>query len=157
MYCLDCGTKVEEGSEFCPNCGMTVAKMRERIDHAVEMVTYAETIGPDATTKLPPVKARRFVAKDGSKIDPAKPVESPSEDKASLGDIPTIGSGDPYLTMPIPKIVDDNGKVAFDSDTAPKIYSQPETKMFNPVPLLISLNLILLLAVGMLAYLLWSR
>ncbi len=157
MYCLDCGTKVEEGSEACSNCGMTVDKMRERIDHAVEMVTYAETIGPDATTKLPPVKARKYVAKDGTKIDPAKPVESPNEEKSSLGDIPTIGPGDPYLTMPIPKIVDDNGKIAFDSDTAPKIYSQPEAKKFNAVPYLVAMNLVLIVAVIVLAYQLWGQ
>ncbi len=157
MYCPDCGTKVEEGSEACSNCGMTVVKMRERIDRAVEMVTYAETIGPDATTKLPPVKARQYVTKDGTKIDPAKPVESPSEENASLGDIPTIGAGDPYLTMPIPKIVDDNGKIAFDADTAPKIYSQPEAKKFNPVPYLVALNLVLAAAVIVLAYQLWGQ
>lgn len=136
---------------------MTVDKMRERIDHAVEMVTYAETIGPDATTKLPPVKARKYVAKDGTKIDPAKPVESPNEEKSSLGDIPTIGPGDPYLTMPIPKIVDDNGKIAFDSDTAPKIYSQPEAKKFNAVPYLVAMNLVLIVAVIVLAYQLWGQ
>ncbi len=157
MYCLDCGTKVEEGAEVCSHCGMTVEEMRARINRAVEMVTYAETVGPDETTKLPPVKARTYKDKDGESLDPAKPIKSDSGNESPLSDIPTIGSGDPFLTMPIQKIVDDNGKVAFDSDTKAKVYAQSEPKKFNPVPLLVCLVVVLAVAVAVLSYLLASR
>ena len=158
MYCLECGNKVESGDEKCSKCGMTVAEMRERIDRAVEMVTYTDAVGPNETTKLPPVREREYVSNDGSTIDPSKPVKIDASKSEHLSTLPTIGAdGDPYLTMPIQRIVDDQAKVLFDADTTPKVYSQPEPKKFNPIPLLVTIIVLLLMTIGVLGYLLASK
>ena len=34
MYCGNCGTKNEEGSKFCSNCGATIAPKVQVIDKA---------------------------------------------------------------------------------------------------------------------------
>ncbi|MDO5335564.1 MAG: hypothetical protein Q4F23_05805 [Coriobacteriia bacterium] len=131
--------------------------MQKRIAHAVEMVTYAETVGPDATTKLPPVRVREYTDGEGKPLNPADPVAPDALEGRGLEGLPTIGSGDPYLTMPIQRIVDDSAKVIFDSDTRAKTYSQPLPEKFNPVPLLVSIIVVLLVAVCILSYLLFVR
>lgn len=153
MYCLECGTKVEDGADKCSKCGLTKQAMKERIAQAVEMVTYAETIGPDATSKLPPVRVREYTDGEGKPLNPADPVDRKKVETLDEAALPTIGPGDPYLTMPIQRIVDDSAKVLFDADTEAKTFSQPEPKKFNPVPALIASNVVLLVAVVWLAYL----
>lgn len=157
MYCLECGTKVEDGADACSTCGLTKKAMQERIAHAVEMVTYAETVGPDATSKLPPVRVREYTDGEGQPLNPAEPVDPQKVVTLDESDLPTIGSGDPYLTMPIQRIVDDAAKVVFDADTEAKTFSQPEPKKFNPVPWLVASNVVLLVAVVCLAYLAFFR
>ena len=72
MYCLECGQKIEDGQNECSQCGMSVDEMKKRIAEAQEKLTYAETVGPAETTKLPPVPERVYHDKEGNVIDPAK-------------------------------------------------------------------------------------
>ena len=36
MYCTKCGTKVEEGDVFCPNCGADVSK-KDNVEGEIEV------------------------------------------------------------------------------------------------------------------------
>ena len=43
MYCLNCGKKVDEGENFCPNCGFDIANSRdpdEKVDN--DLLHYEE-------------------------------------------------------------------------------------------------------------------
>jgi uncharacterized FlaG/YvyC family protein len=106
---------------------MSVFDMKQRFAQAQEKVTYAETIGPDSTTKLPPVSKRIYHDKDGNIINPEESIDhlvSKIKNEASL---PVIGNNnDPYMTMPIQKVVSDEGEVLTGSDSEVKTYIQPE-------------------------------
>jgi len=137
LYCLNCGTKIADDELQCPNCGSSVALMKERITKAEEIVTYTDAVGPEATTKLPLVSERSYVDKDGNPLDPSQKVdvEKLNTDEADLRAIPEIGDSDPYVTKPMQKIVSDSGKVVADVDRDPKAYLQdvPEIKTWHRV------------------------
>lgn len=126
MYCLDCGTKIDEDEPRCPHCGSSVAEMKERIAEAEEKVAYADAVAPSETSKLPLVSERTYTDKDGNPLDPAKEVDvdeitgGPDDLRA----IPAIGDADPYITKPMQRIVDDAGEVVADVDRTPKEYRQ---------------------------------
>ena len=126
MYCLDCGTKIEDNEAFCPNCGLAVKEMTDRIARAQEMIAYADTVGPESTQKLPAVSKRTYLDKEGNPFNPKDEVDLDSlkvktPDKSK---IPVIGSDDPFITMPMHKIVSDKGEVVADVDTDAKVYLQ---------------------------------
>lgn len=137
MYCLDCGTKISDDELQCPNCGSSVAAMKERFAKAKEMVTYTDAVGSDATTKLPLVAERSYTDKDGNPLDPSKEIDvnNLTADENDLRAIPEIGDEDPYVTKPMQKIVSDSGKVVADVDNDPKAYLQdvPEIKIWHRV------------------------
>ena len=130
MFCLDCGQKISEKDEACPRCGLSVSEMKERIAQAQEMVTYAETIGPASTQKLPPVPERTYKDKDGNVLRPEEKIDLSARLKKNdvLGDIPQIGTADPYVTMPIKKVVSDKGEVIADADREQKVFLQNPCK-----------------------------
>lgn len=112
MFCLECGRKIEDGETACANCGMTVEEIQERIAAAQEKVTYAETVGPDSTTKLPPVAERVYRDKDGNIINPEEEIEASLTAKSKADELPVLGDEkDPYVTKPMPRVVSDDGKV----------------------------------------------
>lgn len=128
MYCLECGQKIEDGQAACPNCGMPVDQIKNRIAEAQEKVTYAETIGPAETIKMPPVPERVYHDKDGNVIDPADEIDTSHAEKKNT-ELPVIGhEDDPYMTMPIQKIVSDDGEVLASANDDVKTYIQPAKK-----------------------------
>ena len=137
MYCLDCGTKISDDELQCPNCGSSVAVMKERFAKAKEMVTYTDAVGADETTKLPLVEQRSYTDKDGNPLDPSKEVDLKdiTAHEHDLRAIPEIGDKDPYVTKPMQKIVSDSGKVVADVDKDHKAYLQdvPEIKTWHRV------------------------
>lgn len=128
MYCLDCGTKIEENETECPNCGLSVKEMNDRIARAQEMIAYADTVGPQATQKLPAVSKRTYTDKQGNPFNPKEEVdiESLKVEAPDKSRIPILGSDDPYVTMPMHKIVSDKGEVVADVDKDAKVYLQNE-------------------------------
>lgn len=137
MYCLECGTKVNDDELQCPHCGSSVPEMKERIARAEEMVAYTDAVDPTTTTKLPLVSERTYVDKDGNPLDPAKEVDVKelTPDPEDLTAIPEIGDKDPYVTKPMQKIVSDSGKVVADVDNEAKSYLQdvPKIKTWHRV------------------------
>ncbi len=137
MYCLNCGTKISDDELQCPNCGSSVASMKERIAKAEEMVAYTDAVDPSVTSKMPLVSERSYTDKDGIPLDPSKEVdvEKLKTNEADLRAIPEIGDDDPYVTKPMQKIVSDSGKVVADVDREPKSYLQdvPEIKVWHRV------------------------
>lgn len=133
MYCLDCGTKVNDDELQCSNCGSSVAEMKERIAQAEEMVAYTDAVDPSTTSKLPLVSDRTYVDKDGNPLDPSEEVDVAdlTSDPEDLRAIPEIGEKDPYITKPMQRIVSDSGKVVADVDREAKEYRQdlPPIKM----------------------------
>lgn len=152
MFCLDCGQKISDTDEACPQCGLKVSEMRERIAQAQEMVTYAETIGPASTQKLPPVPERIYKDKDGNVLRPEEKIDISERFKREdvLGGIPQIGSSDPYVTMPIKKVVSDKGEVVADVDREQKVFSQePVNEAFwSPKRIVLVVLLVALLIAG---------
>ena len=152
MFCLDCGQKISDTDEACPQCGLKVSEMRERIAQAQEMVTYAETIGPASTQKLPPVPERIYKDKDGNVLRPEEKIDISERFKREdvLGGIPQIGSSDPYVTMPIKKVVSDKGEVVADVDREQKVFSQEPVKetFWSPKRIVLVVLLVALLIAG---------
>lgn len=105
MYCLNCGTKISDDELQCPNCGSSVASMKERIAKAEEMVAYTDAVDPSVTSKMPLVSERSYTDKDGNPLDPSKEVdvEKLKTNEADLRAIPEIGDDDPYVTKPMQK------------------------------------------------------
>ena len=129
MYCLECGQKIEDGQTACPNCGMSVDQIKSRIAEAQEKVTYAETVGPAETVKMPPVPQRVYHDKDGNIIDPAEEIDTSHAEKKKNAELPVIGHAeDPYMTMPIQKIVSDDGEVLASTNDDVKTFIQPAKK-----------------------------
>ena len=90
------------------------------------MIAYADTVGPESTQKLPAVSKRTYLDKEGNPFNPKDEVDLDSlkvktPDKSK---IPVIGSDDPFITMPMHKIVSDKGEVVADVDTDAKVYLQ---------------------------------
>ena len=152
MFCLDCGTKISDSDEACPNCGLKRSEMLERLAQAQEMVAYAETIGPASTQKMPPVPERIYTDKDGNVFRPEEKIDVSKHVKAreTLGELPQIGDDDPFLTMPIKKVVSDKGEVVADADKEQKVFLQNQIKQpFWTAPkILILIILIILVIVG---------
>lgn len=156
MYCLDCGTKIEDDEIKCPNCGLSVEEMTDRIARAQEMIAYADTVGPQPTQKLPAVSKRTYTDKEGNPFNPkeevdidALKVKAPDKSK-----IPVIGSEDPYITMPMRKIVSDKGEVIADVDKDAKTYLQnpnPKRKLPSVKTVLIVIFATLVVVLGGLA------
>jgi hypothetical protein len=108
---------------------MPVDDIKSRIAEAQEKVTYAETVGPAETTKLPPVPERVYHDKDGNIIDPKEEIDTSSADKKMLDDLPIIGDEeDPLITVPIQKIVSDDGEVIAEKNDDVKTFIQPPKK-----------------------------
>ncbi len=149
MYCLDCGTKIEEGQDACPNCGLSVDEINERLAAATEMLLYAET-GMDSsnkTIKLPPVVERTYKDKDGNELDPSRKIDTSSL-SSSVNELPRIGSDDPFITVPIKRVVDEYANVIADVDNTPKIYKQRTEKnprFKKPLKILIGIIIVALL------------
>lgn len=130
MYCLDCGTKIEDDEPQCPHCGSSVAEMKERLAAAEETLTYSDAVAPSETSKLPLVSERTYTDKDGNPLDPAEAVDVDglTGDPDDLRGIPAIGDADPYITKPMQRIVDDAGEVVADVDRTPKEYRQDQPR-----------------------------
>lgn len=129
MFCLECGRKIEDGETACANCGMTVEEIQERVAAAQEKVTYAETIGPDSTSKLPPVPERVYRDKDGNIINPEEAIDTTSAEQAKNDDLPVVGNEeDPYITMPMPRVVSDDGQVVKGQSTEARAFVQAPQK-----------------------------
>lgn len=129
MYCLDCGNELEEGARACSKCGLTVTEMQERLAIATEVLLYADSVAgnPDQTEKLPPVNERTYRDKDGNPIDPSQPVEPAAlKPDSKLDGLPRIGADDPFVTVPMKKVVDEYGNVIAGEDTTPKLYRQTD-------------------------------
>lgn len=158
MYCLDCGTKIEEGQKACPHCGLSVEEINERLAAATEMLLYAET-GMDAshkTMKLPPVVERTYKDKDGNELDPSKKIDVSSL-PSSVDELPRIGSDDPFITVPIKRVVDEYANVIADVDNTPKVYKQKEEKTSRfKKPLKIALIIIIVSLLCVLGYLVYD-
>lgn len=158
MYCLDCGTKIEEGQTACPHCGLSVEEINERLAAATEMLLYAET-GMDTahkTMKLPPVTERTYKDKDGNELDPSKKIDASSL-PSSVDELPRIGSDDPFITVPIKRVVDEYANVIADVDNTPKVYKQKEERSSRfKKPLKIALIIIIVLLLCVLGYLIYD-
>lgn len=123
MFCLDCGHKIVDGQESCPHCGMTLFEMNERLARAREMVLYADTLGPEETHVLPIIEQDgKYFDFDGNefKIIQAEEAQQIQEARRALGSLPNLSGGDPYITMPVKKIVSEQGSVIADEDRTPK-------------------------------------
>lgn len=108
---------------------MSVDDIKARIAEAQEKLTYAETVGPAETTKLPPVPERVYHDKDGNVIDPAEEIDTSAAKKEKESELPVIGDKeDPLITVPIQKIVSDDGKVIAQKDDDVKTFIQPPKK-----------------------------
>lgn len=130
MYCLDCGTKIAESESQCPRCGSLVSEMKERIAQAEEMITYTDAVFLSHTAKLPLVADRVYLDKDGNILDPSKEIDfdMATPEAHDLSAIPEIGASDPYVTMPMQRIVSNRGEVVADVDHEAKVFLQNEEK-----------------------------
>ena len=90
MYCLNCGTKISDDELQCPNCGSSVASMKERIAKAEEMVAYTDAVDPSVTSKMPLVSER---STDNLPAGHYKEV-GPRGGEVKNGHSATIGRGD---------------------------------------------------------------
>lgn len=135
VYCLDCGTPIDESESQCANCGSLVSDMKERIARAEEMIVYTDAVNVTHTTKLPLVEKRTYKDKDGNPLDPAQEVHIDTDipEVYDLSAIPEIGAGDPYITMPMQRIVSDKGEVVADVDHEAKVFLQPGEVSSRPV------------------------
>lgn len=125
MYCLNCGSEIKQSESQCPSCGSLVSDMLDRIAAAQEMVRYNDVITniPPKTEKLPLVKERMYWDKEGKPLNPAASVDvSKLKHSRDLSAIPEIGNVDPNVTMPMVKIVSDEGNVVADVDRNAKTY-----------------------------------
>ena len=113
MYCLDCGTKIEDGELQCPHCGSLVNDMKARIAAAEEIIVYTDAVSPSRTSKLPLVSERSYQDYLGNPLDPSNEVDPSKVTKSAkdLKAIPTIGDEDPFITKPMQRIVTDTGQV----------------------------------------------
>lgn len=155
MYCLNCGTKIE-GNQDCTNCGMTVAEMQERLDVALERITYADAMWPNLTEKMEPVPERTYTDDKGNIIDPADDSLSEGNRKEmrrrAINDLPQIGHDDPFITMPVQKVVSDTGRVVADADTEAKIYLKDNTKpKSSKAPVVIAIIIVLVIIAAIVA------
>jgi hypothetical protein len=146
LYCLECGTKIDDKELQCPRCGSLVVDMKARIAAAEEQIVYTDAVSPSSTTKLPLVKDRSYTDKDGNPLDPSKKVEVPEVNKPveDLTAIPELGAKDPFVTMPMQRIVSSRGQVVADVDRDAKTYKQGVRK--NPFPWKPFLGAILIIA-----------
>lgn len=159
MFCLNCGTKVEEEhQDACENCGMTLEEMRLRIARAEEMITYADTVGPSETQKLPPVSQRHYKDLKGNPLNPSQKIDVEAVVSTPAGvdlnDLPQIASDDPYITMPIQKIVSQKGDVVLDLDNELRTYVQPVEKKSHKLSVAIGIIVVLLVVIAVMGYLL---
>ena len=100
MYCLDCGTKIDDGELQCPHCGSLVNDMKARIAAAEEIIVYTDAVSPSRTSKLPLVSERSYQDYLGNPLDPSNEVDPSKVTKSAkdLKAIPTIGDEDPFIT-----------------------------------------------------------
>lgn len=151
MYCLDCGTKIEDGKPRCPHCGLPVAEMKRRLAEAEEKIAYTDAVSPTVTGKLPLVKDRTYVDGQGNPLDPSDEVdvERFRPHKDDLTAIPSIGDSDPFVTMPMQRIVSDSGEVVADVDHNAKTYRQdPPKKPFPRKPIIAVCFAAVIVAIG---------
>ena len=135
MYCLDCGTKIDDGELQCPHCGSLVNDMKARIAAAEEIIVYTDAVSPSQTSKLPLVSERSYQDYLGNPLDPANKVDPSSVIKSAkdLKAIPKIGDEDPFITKPMQRIVADSGQVVADVDREPKAYRQTQKHRRFPI------------------------
>ncbi len=126
MFCLECGTKINDDELQCPHCGSSVVDMKARIAAAEEQIVYTDAVSPSSTSKLPLVKDRSYQDRDGKPLDLSQEVDVASlrKDESDLTAIPELGADDPFITMPMQRIVADSGKVVADVDRDAKVYRQ---------------------------------
>ncbi len=126
MFCLECGTKIKDDELQCPHCGSSVVDMKARIAAAEEQIVYTDAVSPSSTSKLPLVKDRSYQDRDGKPLDLSQEVDVASlrKDESDLTAIPELGADDPFITMPMQRIVADSGKVVADVDRDAKVYRQ---------------------------------
>ena len=126
MYCLECGTKINDDELQCPRCGSSVVDMKARIAAAEEQIVYTDAVSPSSTSKLPLVKDRSYQDRDGKPLDLSQKVDVSSlhKDENDLTAIPELGAKDPFITMPMQRIVADSGRVVADVDREAKVYRQ---------------------------------
>lgn len=158
MFCLNCGTKIAETDRRCSKCGMTVSEMKARIAQAEEMLTYAETVGPASTTKLPPVAQRTYVDREGNVFSPAEEIPLPPRKGPAvpLDALPHIGSEDPYVTMPIQRVVSDRGEVIADVNRDVTVFVQEEPKKDTTTFLKLIIGILLVLLVAGVLFVIWN-
>lgn len=150
VYCLDCGTKIAESESQCPRCGSLVSEMKERIAQAEEMITYTDAVFLSHTAKLPLVADRVYRDKDGNLFDPSKEVDVDTEtpEAYDLSAIPEIGASDPYITMPMQRIVSNSGEVVADVDHEAKAFLQSEeTSSRSRIIVIVAVVLVVLVLV----------
>ncbi len=135
MYCLECGTKINDDELQCPSCGSSVVDMKARIAAAEELIVYTDAVSPSSTSKLPLVKDRSYQDKDGKPLDLSQEVDVASlhKDESDLRAIPELGAEDPFITMPMQRIVADSGRVVADVDRDAKAYRQGKSR--TPFPM----------------------
>lgn len=135
MYCLDCGTKIDDGELQCPHCGSLVNDMKARIAAAEEIIVYTDAVSPSQTSKLPLVSERSYQDYFGNPLDPSDEVDPSKVTKSAkdLKAIPTIGDEDPFITKPMQRIVADTGQVVADVDREPKAYRQAQKRRRFPI------------------------
>lgn len=135
MYCLECGTKINDDELQCPRCGSSVVDMKARIAAAEEQIVYTDAVSPSSTSKLPLVKDRSYQDKDGKPLDLSQEVDIASlhKDESDLRAIPELGAEDPFITMPMQRIVADSGRVVADVDRDAKVYRQGKRR--TPFPM----------------------
>ncbi len=148
MYCLNCGTKIAESESQCPHCGSLVSEMKERIAQAEEMITYTDAVFLSHTDKLPLVADRVYHDKEGNLLDPSQKVTVDKTDEArDLSAIPELGASDPYVTMPMQRIVSNSGEVVADVDHDAKAFLQSEEPSSKPKKLIITIVVVIVLVV----------
>lgn len=152
MFCLNCGTSITFDQD-CPNCGMTMEEMQERLAVALERITYADAVDPTRTEKMEPVPERSYTDATGNTIDPADDSLSEEDRKErrrrAINELPQIGQADPFITMPVQKVVSDTGQVIADADTEAKLYLQDTAKpKRSMVPVIVLVAVIVLIIVA---------
>lgn len=161
MYCLNCGTKIEDNQD-CINCGMTVAEMQERLEVALERITYADAMWPNLTEKMQPVPERTYTDDKGNIIDPADDSLSEGDRREkrrrAINELPQIGQSDPFITMPVQKVVSDTGQVVADADTEAKIYLNDNTKpKTSKTPVAIAIIVVLVIIAAIVAVMMYMH